>query len=113
MPNPTPIYRSVEVSDSGVVFGTSLAASTPISFGAFSLLAFATPSVASGVVTWYGCHEPNGTYLPVNLSTGTAAQTTGVLPNQIYIAPPELFALPFVKGVTSGTAFAARIMCKG
>jgi hypothetical protein len=95
------------------VFGASLAASTEIPFAAYSLLAFVTPSTASGTVSWYGCHEPGGTYLPVVLTSGSSAQTASVAPNQIYIAPSELFALPFLKAVTSGTAFTARVILKG
>jgi hypothetical protein len=113
MPNPTPIARTSLCSESDVVFGTSLAASTPISFAAYSLLAFATPGTASGTVSWYGCHSLDGTYLPIVLTSGSPAQTATVAANQIYIAPSELFALPFLKAVTSGTEFTARVILKG
>jgi len=113
MPNPTPIQRSTGYSDNEVTFSTSLNDSTAVSFAPFSLLAFFAPAGATGTVTWYGSHTVGGPYYPVTLSDGTAAQTGSIQANTFFVAPPELFAFPFLKGVASGSTFVGRVLCKG
>lgn len=101
MPNPQPITRGVDVSVTPITFSTSLASSTAISFGRGSALSFTTPAVASGAITWYASTSQDGTYTPVILSSGLAAQTLNLAANTTYIAPPELFATAYLKGVAS------------
>lgn len=112
MPNPTPIARSVAVGEQNVAMGANLAAATPISFAQFSAMAFTTPAGGAATITWYASNAINGTYTPVRYNNGSAVTTT-ISGSTTYLAPAELFPLPFIKGVSDAGTFNVTVMMKG
>lgn len=71
-------------------------------------MSFTTPGSASGSITWYASDAPDGTFTPIVLSSGSAAATSSLAANTTYVAPLELFAVAWIKGVAS----AANLLCK-
>jgi len=106
---PTQIQRSAPASQ--VAFATSVAASETICLSTSAAFAVVVPAeTTSTTIQWYASHRDEGPYYPVTLSSGTNA-TTAVVAGRVYIAPPELFACMFVRGV-AGTAFTGVVMAK-
>lgn len=97
---PTPMFRESEAQS--VVLAADVANSTPITMGRSASLAFLVgPSATTSTVTWYGAASVNGPYYRVIKSDGVAATTAVESPSRLYVAPPELFACPFIKGTSS------------
>jgi len=107
------ILRSADnANPNAIVFGTTVAASTALHFVAASAFAVFVPAgQPSSTVTWYGSYSSNGPWAPIVLSSGSSA-TTSIVADKIFISPPELFAVHYIKGVGS-TAVTATIMLKG
>lgn len=107
------ILRSADdTTPNAVTFGTTVASSTALHFVAASAFAVFVPAgQPSTTVSWYGSYSSNGPWAPIVLSSGTSATTT-IVPDKIFISPPELFPVHYIKGVGS-TAVTATIMTKG
>lgn len=92
-------------------FATSLAGSTPLTMSSWAAFAFITPTGSTATtVTWYAAADIAGPYREVVLPNGTTA-ATALAAEKTYIAPPELFACAYLKGVAD-VAVAVTVMAK-
>jgi hypothetical protein len=108
---PTQIQRYAPTAPGKVTFGTSAAASTTLCLSTAAAFSFLVPaSATTTTVAWYASDRDEGPFYPVTLSNGNNA-TTSVVGGRVYIAPPELFACMYVRGV-AGAAFDAVVMTK-
>jgi len=107
------ILRSAaDSTPNAITFGTSIGTSTALHFVNTSAFAVFVPAgQPSSTVSWYGSYSSTGPWAPIVLSNGTSA-TTAMVPDKIYIAPPELFPVHYIKGVGSAEV-TATIMTKG
>lgn len=97
---PTPMYRESESQE--VVLAATVEASTTITMGRSASLAIWVGTLASvTTVTWWGANQVNGPYYRVIKSDGQAATTDVTTGSRCYVAPPELFACPYIKGTSS------------
>ena len=92
-------------------FATSAANSTSIPMSSWAAFAFVTPTGSTATtVTWFAAADTNGPYREVVLSNGVPA-TTAVVAERVYVAPPELFACTYIKGVADA-AVTVTVMAK-
>lgn len=107
----TQILRSASTSVGNVAFGTSVANCTSICLASSAAFAVIVPAgTTSTTITWHASHKDDGPYFPVILSSGSAA-STAVAAGRVYIAPPELYSCPYIRGVV-GTAFDGVVVMK-
>lgn len=96
---PTQIQRCAQTCVEGVEFAATVETSNTICLSNAAAFTVFVPSTASATtITWYASHADGGPYFPVTLSSGSGA-TTAVVASRAYIAPPELFACSFIRGV--------------
>ena len=108
---PTPMFRESESQQ--VVLATTAEGSTPITMGRSASLAIWVGTLASPTtVTWFGATQVNGPYYRVIKSDGQAATTDVTTGSRCYVAPPELFACPFIKGTSSAAAITVGVAKK-
>jgi hypothetical protein len=107
---PTQIERTSSLKAGNTAVATAIAGSQTIYLSHASAFAFVVPAGVSATIAWHASATDDGPYFPVYLSSGAAAQTT-VVGGRVYVAPPELFACPYVRGV-AGTAFNIQVMTK-
>jgi len=96
-----------------VTFAADVADSGIMAMGLTSAFAIYLPATLSNPVTlaFYGAGEAGDIFLPIYLSDGSLAQVS-TAGGRIFVAPPELFAIPLIK-VTSSVPFDAVILSKG
>lgn len=95
-----------------VSFATAVAESTTINNTTASALCLYIPGdQPSALISWHGSTSADGPWLPVFLSSGSAA-TTAVVGGRIAVAPPELFSVHYLRGVSNVSA-SAFVMKKG
>lgn len=108
---PTSIERAAPVNPQPIRFGSTIGGSDTICMANFAALAFVCPAGAtSTTVVWHAATTNDGPYYPVILPSGTAASTIVVAGN-VYIAPPELYACTYVRGVAAAP-FDSTLMLK-
>lgn len=107
---PTQIERSSSLKSGNAAVGTTVAGSQTIYLSHASAFAFVVPAGVSATIVWHASATDDGSYFPVYLSSGAAAQTT-VVGGRVYVAPPELFACPYVRAV-AGSSFNIQVMTK-
>lgn len=106
------LRSSADTGPNAITFGTSLGTSTALHFVATSAFAVFVPAgQPSSTVSWYGSYSSDGPWAAIVLSNGTSA-TTAIVPDKVFISPPELFPVHYIKGVGS-VAVTATIMTKG
>lgn len=108
---PTSIERAAPVKPQAVLFAANVADSDTIctaNYAAFAVVC--APGTVSTTIVWHAATINDGPYYPVILPNGTQASTT-VVAGQVYIAPPELYACTFIRGVAP-TPFSALVMLK-
>lgn len=108
---PTQIQRCASASSSAVTFAASVQDSSTICMSttaAFSVIV--ADGVTSTSITWHASHRDDGPYYPVIMSNGSPAATV-VTAGRVFVAPPELFACMYVRGV-AGIAFSAMVVGK-
>jgi hypothetical protein len=89
-----------------VAIGAAIADSDAIGFGAFIAGHFDVPSGSSITsLTWYTCHEVDGTYIAAQDSLGALVQT--VAASKSYRLPTDLIGARFLKAVgdAAGTIY--------
>lgn len=92
-------------------FATAVANSTAIPMSTTAAFAFITPTGTTATeVTWYAAADINGPYREVVLSSGLPA-ATALAAERAYVAPPELFACTYIKGVADA-AVTVTVMAK-
>lgn len=107
----TRIERSAPVNPGSVAFAASVGSSDTICMANSAAFAFVCPpSATSTTVSWYAASTDAGPYYPVILPSGSAA-STAVVAGRVYIAPPELYACTYVRGVAA-SPFSAVVMLK-
>lgn len=107
----TRIERSAPVNPQAVKFAASVADSETICMANSAAFAFIAPPAATATtVSWFASSTDAGPYYPVILSSGTAA-STAIVASRVYIAPPELYACTYVRGVAA-SPFSAVVMLK-
>lgn len=107
---PTAIDRRTPTAMSATL-GATLGSATAIPMANLAGFAFTTGATATPTITWYAAENPDATFRPVILSNGNAATTTLIGP-RVYIAPPELFACTWIKGVSSIGDIPVTVMAK-
>lgn len=108
---PTQIQRYAPTASQQVAFGTTVEGSATLCMSAFAAFAvIVPPGTASTTIVWHASHRDEGPFYPVTLSSGAPA-STAVVAGRVYIAPPELFACMYIRGV-AGAAFTGIVMAK-
>lgn len=107
---PTAIDRRTPVALEAT-FGATLNTSTAIPMANLAGFAFNTAATGTPIITWHASESLEGVFRPVILSNGNAA-TTQLSGARVYIAPPELFACTWIKGVSSAGSIPATVMAK-
>jgi len=87
--------------------------STTISMGAASAMSFSVgPQGAQTRISWLGALSPEGPFVPIFLS-GEEPAYTDIFDAGLYVAPPELFACCYVRGVSDVAPVAITVLLKG
>ena len=108
---PTQIQRYAPTAPQQITFATAVEGSATVCLSTAAAFAVVVPAgVTSTTITWYASHRDEGPFYPVTLSGGTTA-STAVIAGRVFIAPPELFACMYIRGV-AGTAFTGTVMTK-
>ena len=95
---PTAIERRTQ-EPVQATFATTAAGSTALAMSSWAAFAFITPTGSTATtVTWYASAAIGGPYREVGLPSGLPA-TTAIAAEKTYVAPPELFACTYLKGV--------------
>lgn len=95
-----------------VIVGTSAVGSTAVDLRAASGAQLLVPAgAASQSVAVYVCDTIDGTYVPLNNSTGAVA--VSVVASNAYDLPEAIFAAHYVKFVAASTQFTGVVLAKG
>jgi len=98
------LTRAVVVM-TGVTAHSTVASADTIPIAAFAAGGFNSATISTATVTFYGCHIPDGTFLQIYDSTGTAVSLTAASSKCIDI-PAAVFSWPFLKIVVGASSFA-------
>lgn len=108
---PTQIQRFAPTPGLLVTLATSVASSTTICLSTAAAFCFVVPAAATATtIAWYASDRDEGPFYPVVLSSGSLA-STAIVAGRVQVAPPELFACMYVRGV-AGTALNVTVMTK-
>lgn len=111
---PQTIQRTNNLPGYDVICATAVADSTTVSMGAASSLAVFVPTNPGPgrQIDWYGSYTPDGPWVPIFLS-GEEAAYTAIQGEGLHVAPPDLFACSYIRGICPQGQLAVRILMKG